>query len=219
MVKAYLKGNSKLSTAKERIRRWLTEGDIVLQPDEITILQRLEFADRLMSQGITVTGLLRKQIMDEFGVSQSTADGDIFNAQEIFGESRKINKRYLGHLHLQDIHADLTRIRKKLFEDKNIPDQKEMQALARLHDSYTYQLNSLPDTDPPPAVKRPIFVFMLPQGHAPKAPMELTDAMAKADEFINYELLPNGKIEMENGTAEGKRTDIIERMVKLDPSI
>lgn len=209
-MKAYPKGNSKLSTAKERIKRWLTDGDITLQPEEITILQRWEFADRLMSQGITVTALLRGRIMEEFAVSQSTADNDIFSAQEVFGESRKINKRYLGHLHLQDIHADLTRIRKKLFEredDKGkkiavIPDHKEMQALAKLHDAYTYQLNSLPDTDPPPAVKRPIFLFQLPHGNAPKAPMQLDNAMQKADEFINYELLPNGKTTMENGTAQ-----------------
>lgn len=199
MAKASLQRLNKITTAKERIKRFLTEGDISLSGDELTIMQRWEFADRLMMQGNSITALLRKKIMDEFCVSSTTADNDIFSAQEVFGEVRKINKRYLGHLHLQDIHADLARIRKKLFEteDKDgkkiatIPNHKEIQALAKLHETYTYQLNSLPDTDPPPVIKRPIFLFSLVNGEAPKAPMQLEDAMKMSEQFIDAEVIPD----------------------------
>lgn len=207
-MKGSRQGTSKLSTAKERIKRFLTDADITLTGDEVSIMQRWEFADRLMMQGNSITSLLRQRIMDEFSVSVTTADNDIFAAQEVFGEARKINKRYLSHLHLQDIHADLVRIRKQLFKGEGdrakIPDHREMQALAKLHDAYTYQLNSLPDTDPPPVVKRPIFMFSMVDGAAPTAPMALEDALKLSDEYINYEILPNGKTNMENGAAAGE---------------
>jgi len=86
MAKASRQGLSKLTTAKERIKRFLTDGDISLSAEEVGILQRWEFTDRLMMQGNTITSLLRVRIQDEFSVSVTTADSDIFSAQEVFGE-------------------------------------------------------------------------------------------------------------------------------------
>ena len=195
-MREYRERIGKLTTAKEKIKRWLTDQDVTLTADDVQILKRWEHVDKLMAQGITLTPLLRNAIMQEFSVSSSTADNDIFSAQEVFGESRRINRHYLGHLHLQDISADLTRIRQKLFEKgkdgkSTIPDHKEIQALSKLHDAYTYQLNSLPDDAKAPVVKRPIFMFSLVNGEAPKPPMQLADAMKIADEeFLNFEIIP-----------------------------
>lgn len=186
-----------MTTAKEKIKRYLTEQDVDLSAEDVAIMKRWEFVDKKMAQGITVTSILRQLIMDEFSVSVHTADNDIFSAQEVFGESRRINKKYLSHLHLQELHDDLTKIRQSLFskqkdEDTGIeyevgPSDKMITALAKLHDAYTYQLNSIPDNTAPPIVKRPVWIFVSPNRKPIDAPMQLNDALKIADKILSIE--------------------------------
>lgn len=182
-----LERQEKKRDAKNRILRFLTRGDLQLNPAEEAILSRWEYADLLMRQGITLTEVLIKQITDKYSVSRFTADSDISNAMEVFSKSRKINRRYLGHLHLQDIAADLVRVRDKFFKNKAVPDSKDLQALAKMHDAYTYQLNSLPEDEEQVPVGKIIMQFELPAGQTMQAPLEMNDALRLADEIIDIE--------------------------------
>jgi hypothetical protein len=101
--------------AKSRIVRFLTKTDITLNSEEEKILARWEKADFLMRQGMAYADIILK-LTGDFQISKFTADNDISSAQEVFARSRKLNKRYLAHLHLEDIMQDLKLIRKKLFQ-------------------------------------------------------------------------------------------------------
>ena len=176
---------SKKNDAKSRLIRFLTKSDIVLTGEEEKILTRWEYADRLMRQRTFGTEAIRIKIQQEFGVSRFTADNDIFSAQEIFAKTRQLNKKYIAHLHLEDIQTDIRRIRQRWYENGSIPDNKEISALAKLHDSYTRQLDNLPDETPQQDVQRPIIIFELVGAQDLKMPMDVDRALKLADRFIN----------------------------------
>jgi transcriptional regulator with XRE-family HTH domain len=172
--------------AKSRIVRFLTKTDITLNSEEEKILARWEKADFLMRQGMAYTDIILK-LTGDFQISKFTADNDISSAQEVFARSRKLNKRYLAHLHLEDIMQDLKLIRKKLFKLENgeqtIPDEKEMMALAKLHDSYTRQLNAIPDDIQHSDVQKPVIIFEL-AGAPVEVPMDVAKAWLLSEKFI-----------------------------------
>jgi hypothetical protein len=172
--------------AKSRIVRFLTKTDITLNSEEEKILARWEKADFLMRQGMAYTDIILK-LTGDFQISKFTADNDISSAQEVFARSRKLNKRYLAHLHLEDIMQDLKLIRKKLFQisegQQCIPDEKEMMALAKLHDSYTRQLNAIPDDIQHSDVQKPVIIFEL-AGAPVEVPMDVAKAWLLSEKFI-----------------------------------
>jgi transcriptional regulator with XRE-family HTH domain len=172
--------------AKSRIVRFLTKTDITLNSEEEKILARWEKADFLMRQGMAYADIILK-LTGDFQISKFTADNDISSAQEVFARSRKLNKRYLAHLHLEDIMQDLKLIRKKLFKLENgeqtIPDEKEMMALAKLHDSYTRQLNAIPDDIQHSDVQKPVIIFEL-AGAPVEVPMDVAKAWLLSEKFI-----------------------------------
>lgn len=193
-------GKDAKAELKQRIIRFLTKSDIVLTSEEEKILARWEHADFLMRQNVEVSDIILKHTL-KFGISKFTADNDIYAAQEVFARSRKINKKYVGHLHLQDLQSDLTRIRKKMFKHddgtERMPDEKEIVALAKMHDSYTKQLGLLPEDNDVSEAPKPIIIYEL-AGAAGALPMDITAALKLADkmissssiEDIDHEVLP-----------------------------
>lgn len=180
--------------AKTRIIRYLTKSDITLNGEEEAILMRWEHIDLLQRQGHEYADILLKHTL-KFSVSKFTTNSDITNAQEVFGRSRQLNKRYLAHLHLEDLQQDLKRIRSSMFkvdeETKTLYplDAKEIAALAKMHEAYTRQINCLPDDVHAADVPKPVIIYKLVgiDGNPISNPliMEINQAMLLADKFIN----------------------------------
>lgn len=171
---------------KQRIIRFLTKSDIVLNSEEEKILARWEHVDHLMRQNMQVSDIVLKHT-HKYGVSKFTADNDIYSAQEVFARSRKINKKYVAHLHLQDIQSDLTRIRRRMFlieGEERTPDEKEIIALSKLHDSFTKQLSQIPEDIDMSEAPRPVIIYEL-KGTPMALPMDITQALLLADKLIS----------------------------------
>jgi hypothetical protein len=175
------------------ISRFMCYGDVTLKVEEENILNRWIYCDALLKAKEDDEETITGKISDKFKVSTFTARNDIAYTQRLFAAARKLNKKYLIHLHLDRIDRDIQLIRKTLFKTEMgddgkvtqcLPDAKEMAALAKLLETYTYTLNSIPedmqlDMQPPP-----IFQFILAPGQVIEMPIPLDDAMQKADAIL-----------------------------------
>lgn len=166
------------------IKRFMCDGDVTLKVEEEGILNRWIFCDALLRAKEDDEESIIKKIAERFEVSVFTARNDIGHTQRLFADARKINKKYLIHHHLQRIDEDIQRMRKKYYLNGKTPDSKELAAYNKLLEVYTYTLNSIPeeiqvDKQPPP-----IFNFLLAPGQFIEAPLQLEDAMAKADAIL-----------------------------------
>lgn len=174
------------------IKRFMCEGDVTLKVEEEEILNRWIYCDALLRAKEDNEESIIDKLMENFNISHGTASRDIVNTQRLFADARRINKKYLIHHHLQRIDEDIQKIRKQLFskvksdgiEIQNIPDSKEMAAYARLLESYTYTLNSIPEDIQADKQPPPIFQFILAPGQVIEKPMEIDAAQSKADELI-----------------------------------
>ena len=173
--------------AKNRILKYLLEQSIDLRADELVILQRWEFADLKMREKKDTLTDIAVQISEKYHVSRWTAENDIISAQEVFGRSRKLNKKYLGHLHLERVDIALEKYRALIFREDHNPTDKEIMAYNKLLDSYTYAMNSLPTGDGHKAAISPIMIIGLIPGESISMPMALPDALKKADSIIDIE--------------------------------
>lgn len=177
------------------IKRFMCDGDVTLRTEEEVMLSRWIYADALMKEKEDTDDQIIKKLMDEYGIQKQTATSDLANAQKLFAAARSINKKYLIHHHLQRIDQDIQKIRKSLFTytDKDgtvkpsTPDSKEMAAYAKLLDSYTYTLNSVPDEEVKDKMPPPVFQFLLAPGQMIEKPMKVADAMSEAEEIIMKE--------------------------------
>jgi len=187
------------------IKRFMMDGDVTLRDEEEKILNRWIFTDALLkAKDLDEEGMIAK-IVEQYTVSPFTARNDIYYTQRLFADSRKIVKKYLIHHHLDRIDQDIQRLRKLLFNNKKkvgedvydyVPDAKELAALAKLHETYTYTLNSMPedaqlDKQPPP-----VFQFILAPGQVIDKPMMLEDAKKQATDIIMKQN-PDGTYEAE----------------------
>jgi len=176
--------------AKTRIIRYLTKSDITLTAEEETILARWEHIDLLHRQALSYTDILLKHTL-KFNVSKFTTNNDITAAQEVFARSRKLNKRYLAHLHIEQLQDDLKRIREGFFKidaetgKYETLSHKDVAALARIHEAYTYQINSLPEDQQTPDVPKPVIQYNLVGVNNQPLLMDINTAMELADKFIN----------------------------------
>ena len=174
------------------IRRFMCDEDVKLKAEEELILDRWIYCDVLLRK----KELNEEQIIDDiakkFSVSVYTARNDIGYTQRLFAASRKLNKKYLIDLHLKRMDEDIEKIRKRIFQlvDENgeiteiTPDAKEMAAYAKLLETYTYTLNSVPEDAQEEKQPPPIFHFILAPGQVIDKPMQLEDALKKADAIL-----------------------------------
>lgn len=168
-------------------------GGVTLKAEEEKILDRWIYCDALLRAKEDDEDSIIRKIAEKFEVSVHTARNDISFTMRLFADSRKLNKKYLIHLHLQRIDEDIQIMKKALFKTEigeggriiqHTPDAKELAAYAKLVESYTYTLNSIPedvqvDKQPPP-----IFHFLLAPGQVIERPMLLEDALAQADAIL-----------------------------------
>src|SRR5687768_16215763 len=100
--------------AFNRILRWYTKTDITLTAAEEGILTRWLHADAKFRDGFCNDEIVA-EIVEQFSVSKFTAQKDVDNAQQLFARCRQISKKYLLHLHSENINKDLQKIRKDFF--------------------------------------------------------------------------------------------------------
>ena len=175
--------------AFKAILRFLTHGDVKLHKEEEEMLKRWEYCDSLLRSKSKNEQQIIDELCTRFNIKPHTARNDIYQTQQLFGKSRQLNKKYLAHHHLERIDRDIQAVRSMIFktgpDGKLVPlDSKEMMALAKLHEAYTYQLNSLPDEPIEDKTPPPIFHFILAPGQVIEKPLLLEDALKKADEII-----------------------------------
>lgn len=175
--------------AFKAILRFLTDADVKLRVEEESILKRWEHCDLLLRAKSKTEQQIIDDIAERFSVSVYTARNDIYHTQNLFAKSRQINKKYLIHHHLERIDRDIQLIRSQIFSKGNdgkisIPDPKQQAALAKLYETYTYTLNCVPEDSLEDRQPPPIFNFLLAPGQLIEAPMQLDDALAKADAIL-----------------------------------
>lgn len=182
------------SSIVKRIEKYLSGEDILLTSEEEKILNRWEKANELLSAKKPWTEV-RDFIAFRFHVSKFTAENDLTNTMEVFGRTKRINKTYLYHLHLERLDQDIERYRTSIFfqkdEDGKLisrePTSKEMQSLAKMHDAYNYALHSMPEQSKSKDLPPPMYVYNLPPGVFMGAPMPIADALRQADQIIDAE--------------------------------
>lgn len=177
-----------------RIQQYLSGHNIVLTADEENILLRWQVADGHMRKNRMSTDEVCEALQTQFDISKFTALADIRNTQKLFAGARTINKKYVGHLHLERINKDIEDLRERIFfyekddmpgiKFPRVPDSKEMMSLARMHEAYTHIFNSLPETERSDAMPPPVFVFNLVAGEI-KPTMDLSNALDAADQMIS----------------------------------
>jgi hypothetical protein len=181
---------------KTKIIRFLTDEDpSPLSSDEEKVLARWEKADFFMRQHMEWNAIIL-ELTRIFAISKFTAESDIASAQEVFGRSRKINKKYIVHLHMQRIEKFITCLEDKIYNVKNEdawhPDAKEISAMAKLYEVLTYTANSLPTEIVKKNMPPPVMIFNLAAGKGIDPPMSVEAAILAADDLItDAEVLPN----------------------------
>ena len=177
--------------ARSRIEKMLSGEDVILTSEEEGILKRWEFCSRHLENKMPWNEL-RQALVDEFGVSRFTAENDISAAQEIFGRTRRISKRFLLHLQIERLDQTIEKYQKSIFFEKDkegnvterVPDEKEMLALSRMHDVYVKALTAIPEDISKTKMPPPVFIFQLPDGQTITPSMSFADAMAAAEDMI-----------------------------------
>lgn len=175
--------------AFSRILRWYTKTDITLSSSEEAILNRWLHVDAKLREGCTYDDIIAN-LVKSFAVSKFTAQKDIDNTQQLFSRCRQISKKYLLHIHSENINNDLQKIRKRLFsytDEKTgkvveiLPDDKYINALAKLNDSYTKAVTALPDDQLEDPLPPPKFIFQLAPGQKIEVGMGYEEAAQLAD--------------------------------------
>lgn len=178
----------KTKDAKIRIVRFLSTGEIVLKSDEEKILKRWMYANDLMTAKEKSWPEIVNDIAETFAISKYTAESDISAAQEVFGTLRKIDKKYLLHLHIERIDRQIKLITDSWKDEEGKPielDSKEIIALAKMNDSYTYALNSIPAYVEARPIQRPVF-FITPSSNSQITnTLPINIAMKMADDIID----------------------------------
>jgi hypothetical protein len=165
---------------------------IELTSDAEKLLKRLMFADAKMKTRKFTEEEVINELMATFTISEFTALRDIKQAQKLFVAARGINKQYFSHLHLERINKDIEDTRDRLFWEENdempgvkfprVPDAKELAALARLHQAYSFTLNTAPEEKGQDVLPPPVFNFsqvVINTG------MSVEQAMKEADSLLN----------------------------------
>lgn len=167
----------------KQIVKFLRGDRVTLNSKEEEILTRWRYVDELMRLNKSEQQI-KEAVMQRFNVSSFTAQNDYYSAQNIFGEISRMDKGYLLGLHVESLRMDVINYRDTIFRDGHKPTEKEIAALSKLSEAYTYALNSMPSKKESKHVKPPMLVFTPINGKTIIPAMTAEEAMAKADLFI-----------------------------------
>lgn len=169
--------------ADKKIIKFLKGDRITLNSTEEEILNRWRFVNDQMRLGKSAVEI-KTQLSDQYKVSGFIADQDYYTAQAVFSEITRMDKGYLLGIHLEDLRMDIVKYRELIYMNQRKPSEKEIAALSKLAESYTYALNSMPQKKESKSVLPPMMIFSLPNGREILPPMPLNIALQKADEII-----------------------------------
>lgn len=190
MPKDELQKLSKKRDAFTAIRAYMLGDETELRLEEEAILNRWIYVDTMLRRKDKDEAEQIAELIEKFNIKSHTARNDIYAAQRLFADARRLVKKYLIHLHLERIDQDIQRYRKLVFQKdektgKDIaPDPKDVSALAKLQETYTYTLNSMPDVEAHAKTPPPKMMFLLAPGQTISAPLDLETAMKNADAII-----------------------------------
>lgn len=176
--------------AFKAIRAYMLGDETQLRVEEEAILNRWIYCDTMIRRKDKDESGQIEELKEKFSIKAHTARNDIYAAQRLFADARRIVKKYLIHLHLERIDQDIQRYREMVFrKDKETgeyyaADPKDISALAKLQETYTYTLNSMPDIEKEPKAIPPKMVFLLAPGQTINAPLDMETAMKNADAMI-----------------------------------
>lgn len=198
MAKKYL--DAPVTSVKDRIVRYKTVGDIILNAPEEVVLVRWEYCDLLIRTGHSYMEV-RDKIMERFGVSRMTADKDWSATQDVFAKVRNINKKYDGGIHLDRLKKMIEFYEKQIYElgedGKRLRTMKELKdigaVISKLYDSYTYQLNSIPSEAVNSKTIVPAMFMNLTKNTYINTPMEADQALQAADDYLDFENIDHGR--------------------------
>jgi hypothetical protein len=165
------------------IIKFLKGDRITLSAKQEEILLRWKSVDELMRLGKSQEDIITT-IVDRYKVSAFTAQNDFYTAQSIFSELSRMDKSYLLGMHIEALRMDVITYRDLIFKDSRRPTEKEIAALSKLAENYTYALNSMPTSKKKDNVKPSIMMFGLVGGKEMQPPMDINEALAKADHKI-----------------------------------
>lgn len=176
--------------AFKAIRAYMLGDETQLRLEEEAILNRWIYCDTMLRRKDKDEAEQIEELKEKFNIKAHTARNDIYSTQRLFADARRLVKKYLIHLHLERIDQDIQRYRKMVFK-KNIKtgeyfaaDPKDISALAKLQETYTYTLNSMPDVQKEAKSIPPKMVFLLAPGQTINAPLDMETAMKNADAMI-----------------------------------
>lgn len=178
----HLKKVHKPKNDVEAVIRYLLDDAIKLSPAQDQLCTRLMWADKLQRDRTKSRTEIIDDIKEKFGVTEYRAEQDYYDAQKVFGETRKLSKNYLLSHQIEKL---------QLLAQK-CEDEKDFEMAARFMAALNNAIEMLPADDhkkePPPT--HLTFVF---NGPAPidQKPIDqvLKDAesLLKDGEYIDYE--------------------------------
>jgi hypothetical protein len=167
------KSKEVITTEKEnafaRILRFLTDGDITLNPSEEQIVARLNHSYKLQLQRKYTERQVCEKIQSIYQVSQWTAQNDYYQAQALFGGAIKTNKKFVLHHHAESI---------MVFIDQCKTDKSLVHLIPKLMDSYTKAIVAIPDEINKDKLPPPVMLFAVIEGQSISMPKTFDQAMA-----------------------------------------
>lgn len=176
---------SEKKDAFNRIKQFMTEGDITLLAKEEEILKRWIYADKLLKQRKYTQEQIIEKVSDMFSVSEFTARNDISYAMALFSATITVNKKYLLHHHAENLQLMIEQFSK---------DKSLVHLVPKLAAEYTRALDAIPDeikkeTPPPPRI---VFNIIGGQQNTPRTYEEALKSIEKrsSKEYTDFEEIP-----------------------------
>jgi len=131
-----------------RIKRFFLEADVTLSAHEQLCLKRWSHVHTLMCQRKHTDAAIITEIANVYGVSVYMARSDLYNAQTLYGETMRVNKKLILSLHAESI---------RLFIEKCKEDKSLIMHVPKLMGEYTKAIDAIPEdkigiNTPPPII-------------------------------------------------------------------
>lgn len=149
-----------------RIKRFFIDGDITLSPHEQTCLKRWAHAHTMVCQRKHPEATIIQELANVYGVSIYMARSDLYNAQTLYGETMRVNKKLLLSLHAENI---------QLFIEKCRDDKSLTNHVPKLMAEYTKAIEAIPDDKAGANMPPPVLNFYVTAG-------QQVDTVGDADE-------------------------------------
>lgn len=164
--------------AMTRIKKFMSkeESGIELTAKEEAILNRLIFANALLSEKKYTREEIAQKIKDRFGVALYTARNDIDASYSLFVTITEDYKRFALFHHIEDINATI----REWSNDKSLAPM-----LPKLFAEKTRAIAQMPVTVQSPDVAAPVIIINTTTGVT--SPMDIASALEEADKLIEFE--------------------------------